>query len=447
MRSRVRAVTMVLALVAGTAAVAQTSSAPEQAAGDSARALRLPQNLQLFGNSLPSVVKASAIVNGEVITRTDIDQRLALLVIGNNEPIPPEQLEVLRQQVLTNLIDEALQIQAAKAEEIAISDRDIDRALARIAERNNQTVEQFGQTLQANGSSLKAMRRMLQGELAWDRLQSAKIESSVSVGDDEVQAVIDKLNASKGAREYRVGEIYISAPGGDVSQAVAKAEQIITQLRNGGSFANYARQFSEATTAAVGGDLGWVRPAQLPQPIAAALQNLSPGQVSRPIPIPGGVSLVAVQDMRNILTPDPRNAVLTLKQVTVRFPNGTTAEKADPVIARFAEAAQNIGGCGGAERIANEFNGEVVQSDQIKLRDLPAALQQIMVPMQVGQATPPFGTLEEGVRTLVICGRDEPDATMPSHEQVFAQLNEERMNSRARRYLRDLRRDAVIDFR
>ena len=81
------------------------------------------------------------------------------------------------------------------------------------------------------------------------------------------------------------------------------------------------------------------------------------------------------------------------------------------------------------------------------MRDLPPALQQMMLPMQVGQATQPFGSLEEGVRVLVICGRDEVDPPAPSYDEVYNQINEERVNSRARRYLRDLRRDAVIEFR
>jgi peptidyl-prolyl cis-trans isomerase SurA len=116
-------------------------------------------------------------------------------------------------------------------------------------------------------------------------------------------------------------------------------------------------------------------------------------------------------------------------------------------VARFAEAARNIGGCGGAEKIAADFHGEVVTSDQVKMRDLPPALQRLMLPMQVGQATQPFGSLEEGVRVLVMCGRDEVDQTAPSYDDVYNQINEERLNSRARRYLRDLRRDAVIEFR
>jgi peptidyl-prolyl cis-trans isomerase SurA len=163
--------------------------------------------------------------------------------------------------------------------------------------------------------------------------------------------------------------------------------------------------------------------------------------------VPGGFSIIAVQDTRKILTPDPRDAVLSLKQVSIAFPKGTKREAAEPVVARFAEAAKNVGGCGGAEKIAAEFHGEVVSQDSVKMRDLPAALQRLMLPMQVGQATPPFGSLDEGVRVLVMCGRDEVNQSAPSYDDVYQQLNDERINSRSRRYLRDLRRDAVIEFR
>jgi peptidyl-prolyl cis-trans isomerase SurA len=438
----------ILALGIATAALAQSD--PEPAAQTSApgnRPLDLPENPQLFGTTLPSVVKATALVNGEVITQSDIDQRLALLAISNGGAIPADQMEALRQQVLRNLIDETLEVQAAKADKINVTDADVDKTVQRVASQNNQTPEQLATYLKSQGSSIKSIRRQIRGEIAWTRLQQKRIESTVSVGDDEVKAVLDKLNASKGTDEFRVSEIYISAPGGDVTQATATANQIIDQLKNGGSFAAYARQYSEASTAAVGGDLGWVRPGQLPAQLAEVIQQLRPGQISAPVAVPGGISLIAVSDTRKVLTPDPRNAVLSLKQISIAFPKGTTREQAEPLLARFGEAARTVGGCGGADKLASDFKGEVVSSDEVKLRDLPPALQEIMLPMQVGQATPPFGSIEEGVRTLILCGRDEVDPTAPTFDQVYAQLNEERVNLRARRYLRDLRRDAIIEFR
>lgn len=444
-RARYAAAALVLAVA--TTAAAQDAADQAPAVGNGASALRLPDNPQIFGQAMPSVVKATAIVNGEVITQTDVDQRLALLAIANNGKLPTDQVEELRQQVLRNLIDETLQIQAAKQAEITVTDKDIARTVERVASGVKMKPDQLTQYLQQNGSSIRSLRRQIEGETAWRRLQQQKIENTVSVGDDEVKAVLGRLNASKGSEEYRVGEIFLSSTSDRMQQTMANANQIIGQLRQGASFAGYARQYSEASTAAVGGDLGWVRPEQLPEQLGNVIRSMGPGQISSPIPVPGGVSIIAVQDARKILSADPRNAVLSLKQVSITFPAGTTRPQAEARVAKFAEAARNVGGCGGAERIATEFNGEVVTSDQIRLRELPAALQEIMLPLQVGQATRPFGSIEEGVRTLVICGRDEADPTAPTFDQVFNQLSEERVNLRARRYLRDLRRDAVIEFR
>ena len=448
-------------MVAGLAngAIAQDNAQPDasQPPINSTQSLRLPQNPQVFGTAMPSVVKATAIVNGDVITQTDIEQRLQLLAISNGGQIPAEERQRLSEQVLRNLIDETLQslainpdqpkIQAAKQEKIDIKQSDIDKTVQRVADNVKRSPAQLAAFLESQGSNIKTLRRQIEGEIAWQRLQRAKIESGVSVGDDEVKAVLDKMNASKGTEEYRVGEIFLSASPATEAQTLDNANKILTQLRSGASFAGYARQYSESSTAPVGGDLGWVRPEQLPAPLADALRHMDAGAISNPIPVGGGFSIIAVQDTRKILTADPRDAILNLKQVSISFPKGTSRASAEPTVSRFAEAAKSIGGCGGAEKIANDFHGEVVTSDQVKMRDLPPALQRLMLPMQVGQATQPFGSLEEGVRVLVICGRDEIDQSAPSYDDVYNQLNEERVNSRARRYLRDLRRDAVIEFR
>lgn len=437
---------MIAATLVGTAGASmQDSSAQQQY--DSATALQLPENPQLFGQSLPSVVKATAIVNGEIITQTDIDHRVALALIAGEAEATADEINQLRQQALANLIDEALQIQAAKVDEMEVTEAEVDNTLARVAQNANHTPQSLAEFLEASGSSIHTLRRQIEGELAWQRLQERYVESSVSVGDDEVQAVIDRLNASKGQTEYRVGEIYLSSIPATDADVQANAQRILQQLSQGASFTAYARQYSEASTAAVGGDLGWVRPEQLPDELAAALRTMRAGSLSIPIKVPGGWSILAVQDTRTILTADPRNAVLSLKQVSITFAPGTTEEKALPEINSFADAALNVGGCGGAERIANQFGGDVVSSDNVRLKDLPPALQDMMLPMQVGQATQPFGSIEDGVRVLVICGRDEEKPGVPSYDEVFNRLNEERVNLRARRYLRDLRRDAIIDFR
>src|SRR3546814_12670451 len=103
------------------------------------------------------------------------------------------------------------------------------------------------------------MKRQIEGELAWGRLLRRNVQPFVNVGEEEVQSIIDRLKASKGQDEYRIGEIYLSATPDNAQQISTNARKIIEQIQQGGSFQAYARQFSEASTAAFGGDTGWVR--------------------------------------------------------------------------------------------------------------------------------------------------------------------------------------------
>src|SRR3546814_16341258 len=116
--------------------------------------------------------------------------------------------------------------------------------------------------------------------------------------------------------------IYLSATQDNVAAVVENARKIMEALQAGGSFAAYARQFSEASTAVVGGDLGWVRAGQLPASMAAAAAQLGPGQLVGPIEVPGGVSIMLMVDRRQVLTPDPRAAPPSLQQLPPAFPAG-----------------------------------------------------------------------------------------------------------------------------
>jgi peptidyl-prolyl cis-trans isomerase SurA len=132
----------------------------------------------------------------------------------------------------------------------------------------------------------------------------------------------------------------------------------------------------------------------------------------------------------------------------INFPKGMAAAEAQARASEFGKATQSMGGCGNTEKVAKDFGADSVDNDQIKVRDLPPALQQMLLGLQVGQATPPFGSQDEGVRVLVMCGRDDPKvAEGPSFVEIQSKLEEERINRRAQIYLRDLRRDAVVDYR
>jgi peptidyl-prolyl cis-trans isomerase SurA len=140
--------------------------------------------------------------------------------------------------------------------------------------------------------------------------------------------------------------------------------------------------------------------------------------------------------------------VLSLKQIAITFPANISKQQAQPKVSAFAEGLKTLQGCGKVADLAKQLNAEVIDNDQVKVRDLPPQLQPIVLGLRVGESTPPFGSSDDGVRALVVCGRDEPQqAAVPSFDEIQSQMSDERVNLRARRYLRDLRRDAVIEYR
>ncbi|MFC4292542.1 peptidylprolyl isomerase [Sphingorhabdus arenilitoris] len=407
--------------------------------------LNIPGGGQLFGKNDPNVRRATAIVNGEIITGTDIDHRLALTLAANETEIPASEVERIRAQILQNLVDETLQIQEAKANEIEVTDAEVEEYYARITQQNfKRSVKDNDAYLVSIGSSGASLRRQIKGELAWSRLIRRNVEPGVSVSDDEVNAIIERINANKGQPEYNISEIYLSATPENEQQVAETVKQIFDQLRQGGSFVAYARQFSEASTAVVGGDLGWVNLGQLPTSMAQAAAEMASGEI-RAVPTPGGISIMVLKDKRQVATADVRDSLLSLKQIALNFAPGTSAEQARPLVERFQTETQKISGCGAADEMAKNLNAEVVNRDNVRVRDLPGPLQQVMLDLQVGQSTPPYGSLEDGVRVFVMCGRDAPpDANAPSFEQIMRNIEDDRVNKRARLYLRDLRRDAII---
>ena len=411
--------------------------------------LGLPSDLSMLTNSDPNKRVATAVVNGFVITQTDIDQRVALLLAANERPVSEQEMIRVRMQVLRNLIDETLQIQAALSQEIEVSQAEVDQTYARVAAQNfGQEPGKMDDYLTSIGSSPAALKRQITGELAWNNLLRRNVAPFVNISTDEVNEMIERMEASRGTEEYRLGEIYLSATPETSSAVEDNARKIVEQLRQGGSFVAYARQFSEASTAAVGGDLGWVRPAQLPnEQLEQVASEMTPGQLVGPIAIPGGYSILYLIDRRQVLMADPRDAVLSLKQIQIGFDPGTTEAAAQQRVARFTEGVQKIRGCGDAENVAAELGANVVTNDQIRVRALPEQLQNIILQLQVGQSTPPFGSFEEGVRVLMLCGRDDPkSAAGPDFNQIMGQLEEDRIEKRAQRYLRDLRNDAYIEY-
>ena len=408
----------------------------------------LPEDITLFGKADPDRRTATAIVNGFVITGTDIDMRVALVTAASDAAISDDEMLRLRVQVLRNLIDETLKIQAAAAAEMEVKREEVEQTYQQLAAQNfGSDPKKMDEYLLSIGSSPASLKRQIEGEAAWENLLRRNIMPFVNVSAEEVNDSLKRMNEAKGTDEYRLGEIFLSATSENRAAVLANAQQIVQQLQQGGSFVAYARQYSEATTAVVGGDLGWVRLGQLPPQLAAAARTMNAGQLQGPIEIPGGFSILYLINKRQVLMADPNEAVLNLKQISVMFPAGVTQAQAEARVNEFGSFIDGLRGCADVEASAAKIGADVVTNDQIKAEVLPPQLRDIILNLQIGQTTPPFGNIQEGVRVFMLCGRDDPkDAGAPTFAAVMDQLEQERVNKRAQRFLRDLRNDAYIEY-
>jgi peptidyl-prolyl cis-trans isomerase SurA len=432
-----------LAAVAAIPAAAQTPALPT-----AENPFGIPSDIQIFGSENPDVRTATAVVNGYVITGTDIEQRVALVTAASESEVSEQELERLRVQVLRNLIDETLKIQAAESLEMPVAPAQVEQTYAQLAAQNfGQEPQKMDEYLRSIGSGPEALKRQIKGEIAWENLLRRNITPFVNVSAEEVNDVLERLEESRGQDEYRVGEIYLSATAENRAAVFQNAQRIVDQLQQGGSFVAYARQYSEATTAVVGGDLGWIRLGQLPPALDSSLQQMQPGQLRGPVEIPGGFSIIYLIDKRQVLMADPADALLSLKQISIGFDPGVTQAEAEAKVAEFSEFVAGLRSCSQADGAAAAIGASVVTNDQIRAGNLPEQLRQIILNMQIGQTTPPFGSPEEGVRVLMLCGRDDPEQTGgPTFDDVMDQIEQERINKRAQRYLRDLRNDAYIEY-
>ena len=185
---------------------------PAPAPASEVAALNLPQGPTNFLTADPNLRRATAKVNGDIITDTDISQRVALVVAASDAKIGPEELGRLRLQVLRNLIDETLQIQEAKAADIEVANDEVNQTFARVAQQNfGQNPAALDGYLAKIGSSAASLKRQIRGELSWQRLLRRNVQPFINVSDGEVNESLERLKAAKGTDEYRIGEIFLSA--------------------------------------------------------------------------------------------------------------------------------------------------------------------------------------------------------------------------------------------
>lgn len=386
------------------------------------------------------------LVNDEPISSFDINQRLRLVIAISGGVSTQEEFLQVREQVIRSMVDERLQMQEAAEVELTIEDAQLDEFFDRRAESVGQDPEQFATALQSIGSSKQSMQAQMEAEIAWSQLVQGRLGSFVSVSDEEVEDFIQRIYDNRGKFEYRLAEIVLLADTPEQAAAVeANAKQLVEQIRGGATFGDIAQQLSASSTAAVGGDLGWITVDDLDPSYQEQVVNNEVGDVLDPIRTPGGYIILAVRDRRRVLTVDPLDAQVVLRQL--HLGTDDLAEKRTQYEAVVSGLKDTTTTCGEVPGLANEAGvTSQIEIAPLRLRDLQGTIRNRVETLEVGQATDII-ELEDGLRVLVLCDKVEPVVQEPDFDAVYNQIEQQRLSMMARRYLRDIRRDAIVDYR
>jgi peptidyl-prolyl cis-trans isomerase SurA len=388
------------------------------------------------------MLRAAAVVNDEIISMLDLDMRLKMAILATGQKDNPQLRDRMLRQIVRTLIDERLQVQEAERLGIIITDEQVTEAAQDIARRNKMSLEDFANLLESRGVLPSAFRDQVRAQVTWNALIARRLRPSVQITEEEVEEVVRRVTANRGATRRRVSEIFLGVDTAlQEGEVLRNAERLMEQLRAGARFASLARQFSESGSAAQGGDLGWIREGQLPEALDGALAQMQPGMVSRPIRTVSGYHILLLRDQKQTALGE---VTLHLKQVLLALPDDASEEQRRDAIERAAQVRPRISGCAGLDQLAGEI-GSPGSGDlgTIKLSELPPKIRDAVMSLPSGQPSQPV-SVPGGLSILVVCDRIESGI---DRARIKDSLTGERLDMLARRYMRDLRRSANVDIR
>jgi peptidyl-prolyl cis-trans isomerase SurA len=245
-----------------------------------------------------------AVVNNEVITKRELDDRITLVVTqlrGQKVQLPPP--DVLEKQVLERMITDRAQLQFARDSGVKVDDLTLDRAIGRIAEQNRMSVPEFRAAVERDGIAYERFREDLRNEIALSRLREREVDQRIQVSDTEIDVLLEEQkNEPVQNVEFNLRHILVRVPEqaspDQIERQRARASEAREQAVAGKEFAQLAVAFSDAPDALTGGSLGWRQRDRLPELFTVELDKMKVGDISPVLRSPAGFHVLKLEDQR-----------------------------------------------------------------------------------------------------------------------------------------------------
>jgi peptidyl-prolyl cis-trans isomerase SurA len=257
-------------------------------------------------------------VNGEIITKSDLEQRQISALRQKNPNLRPESDAALQQaladvtpEVIVAAVDELLMVQRGKELGYTMSTERFNSIVENIKKENKiETDEQLQSALKSENMTMADLRRQLERTMLVQQVQQTEVMQKLQVTDTELKAYYeahkDEFNAvpSITLREITIN-VSATAQGINVAQddaAKAKAEEVRTKILAGEPFAKLAADYSDSGSKANGGLVGPLQKSDLSEDLQKEIAGLKTGGVTPVLRTSRGYQIIKIESLQETTT-------------------------------------------------------------------------------------------------------------------------------------------------
>ncbi len=396
-----------------------------------------------------------AVANDDVITYSELENRMRLIkqqLQQRQAKLPPD--DVLRKQILEQLIIERLQLQLADRVGIRVDDETINKVISNIAQENKFTLDQFRAVLAREGYEFADFRQNIKKDITISQLRKRRVENRVTVTEQEVDNyLISQANRRGSKDEFHLAHILIAIPEAaspnQIRTAKERAETVLAQLRLGADFAETAITVSNGQKALEGGDLGWRKAGQLPTLFSESVISMQVGQMSELIRSPSGFHIIKLLDRRSKAQQHTVQQTLA-RHILIRPNEVISNAEAKQRITRLHGRIEGGADFGQLARASSDDTASAVEGGSLGWVNpgvMVPEFEEQMNKLQPGQISQPFES-QFGWHIVQVMARRQQDNTQQFERAQARQMIGRRKTELAvESWLREMRSEAYVEYR
>ena len=252
--------------------------------------------ITLFNNASAKENKILVKVNNKIITSVDISNEINFLSYVNKEfrnIEKKQQIQIAKNSLIKDKI-KSIEILKFK-KNLDLEDENFEKIIKSYFKNQNiENLEELEVIFDNNNLDIEFFREKISIETFWKALIYKKFSKNVKINESEIKESILKREKQN---EYMLSEIVFTLDKEE--KLIKKLEKIRSTIENK-NFSEAALNFSISDTANNGGELGWIKENVLNKNIKNELKNISNGEITNPITIPGGFLILYRKNSRKI---------------------------------------------------------------------------------------------------------------------------------------------------